>query len=141
VWRATPISRVCYSGGEMEEHRIVGPAYGEPRPAGQVGARVRVPLSGTPSPRWAEALRTHLAAALAGHSHVGHVRLNRLVQGATVVIEGVEPEEAEQLGPALRRAVADANRTAGPHPDAASGGPNMPQERADEIAARVRLES
>ena len=124
----------------MEQHRIVGPARGEPRPAGEVGARVRVPLSGTPSARWAEALRSHLTAALAGHSHVGHVRLNSLVQGATVVIEGVEPEEAERLGPVLQHAVADANRSAGPHPDAESGGPNMPQARADEIAALVRVE-
>jgi hypothetical protein len=123
----------------MEQHAIIGPARGEPRSAGAVGARIRVPLSGTPSPRWAEALQTHLTAALAGHSHVGHLRLNRLVQGATVVIEGVELEEAERLGPALESAVADANRTAGPHPDAVTGGPNMPQERADEIAARLGL--
>ena len=100
----------------MEQHRIVGPARGEPRPAGEVGARVRVPLSGTPSARWAEALRSHLTGALAGHSHVGHVRLNSLVQGATVVIEGVEPEEAERLGPVLQHAVADGE----PHRGSAS---------------------
>ena len=47
----------------MEQHAIVGPARGEPRAAGAVGARIRVPLSGTPSPRWAEALRSHLTAA------------------------------------------------------------------------------
>jgi hypothetical protein len=124
----------------MEQHAIVGPARGEPRAAGAVGARIRVPLSGTPSPRWAEALRSHLTGAITGHSHVGHVRLNELVQGATVVIEGVELEEAERLGPALKHAVAEANRTAGPHPDAETGGPNMPQERADEIAARLGLD-
>ena len=124
----------------MEQHAIVGPARGEPRPAGAVGARIRVPLSGTPSPRWSAALRSHLTGALMGHAHVGHLRLNSLVQGATVVIEGVELEEAELLGPALVRAVAEANRTAGPHPDAETGGPNMPQERAAISSARFGLD-
>src|SRR3954468_2386188 len=35
-----------------EQHRLVGPASGEPLPDGRVGVRVRIPLSGCPSRRW-----------------------------------------------------------------------------------------
>ena len=39
-----------------EHHEIIGQARGEPRAAGCVGVRVRVRLSGCPSPRWSQAL-------------------------------------------------------------------------------------
>lgn len=119
-----------------ETHQIAGKARGEPLPAGRVGARVRVPLSGTPSPRWSRALAAHLANELTGHAAVGHLQLNDVVQGSDVVLEGVEEPEAPVLGECLLRAVAAANAclqdVREPPPPA-----NMPQPLAERIAVQV----
>lgn len=123
-----------------EIHRVAGPPRGEPLPAGRVGARVRIPLSGTPSPRWSSVLTARLGTALVGHPAVGHLELGQLVQGADIVLEGVEAAEAPHIGPALSGAMEAANRDEhGEH--AASEAPrNMTQEEADAIAGLIRVD-
>jgi hypothetical protein len=121
-----------------ETHHIAGTARGEPLPEGRVGARVRVPLSGAPSPRWSRALGAQLANALTGHAAVGHLHLDQLVQGSDVVLEGVEADEAPALGPCLERAVEAANACVD-----ADGEPtrtNMPRDAAEKIATEVHLD-
>jgi hypothetical protein len=119
-----------------EIHQIAGRGRGEPLPEGRVGARVRVPLSGAPSPRWSRALGAHLANELTGHAAVGHLQLDEVVQGTELVLEGVEEREAPALGDCLRRAVAAANAcvhdAAEPQPR-----PNMPQPDAERIGVQV----
>jgi hypothetical protein len=121
-----------------EQHFIAGPARGEPLPAGSVGARVRIPLSGTPSASWSRVVQGRLAKSLIGHPHIGYLRLRDVVQGAELVLEGVEGSEAAALGPALREAVGAANRKG------AQGMPpppsNMPQDDANAIAAAMELD-
>ena len=117
-----------------ETHQIAGAPRGEPLAAGRVGARVRVPLTGAPSPRWSRALCGHLANELTGHAAVGHLRMREVVQGSDLVLEGVEECEASDLGSCLERAVAATNATPGP---AAERSANMPQEAADSIAVQV----
>ncbi len=117
-----------------ETHQIAGAPHGEPLSAGRVGARVRVPLTGAPSPRWSRALCGHLANELTGHAAVGHLRLREVVQGSDLVLEGVEECEAAALGACLERAVAASN--AAPDP-AEPPSVNMPQEAADSIAVQV----
>jgi hypothetical protein len=119
-----------------ETHHIAGQARGEPLPEGRVGARVRVPLSGAPSPRWSRALTAHLANALTGHAAVGHLHLDEVVQGSDLVLEGVEEPEAPVLGECLQRAVVAANaclQEAGDAPPPA----NMPGTDAERIAMQV----
>src|SRR3712207_4520296 len=87
-----------------EIHRVAGPPRGEPLPAGRVGARVRIPLTGTPSPRWSRVLTARLGTSLVGHPAVGHLELEGIVQGADIVLEGVEAAEANRIGPALTTA-------------------------------------
>src|SRR5215218_6438715 len=103
-----------------ERHRIVGSASGEPLPDGRVGVRVRIPLSGCPSGRWSRDLSARLANELLGHPAVGHLRLNDIVQGDQIVLEGVEEREAPLLSSALARAVAATNAdcTTDPEPEA-----------------------
>jgi hypothetical protein len=48
----------------VESYRIISQPDGEPRPAGCVGARVRVQLSGFPSRRWSRVLAVALQRAL-----------------------------------------------------------------------------
>jgi hypothetical protein len=117
-----------------EQHRIVGQASGEPLAEGRVGVRVRVPLSGCPSARWSRDLSARLANELVGHPAVGYLRLNDIVRGAEIVLDGVEDREAPLLADALRRAI-DATNTACP----AEPGPSkdLPQQNADAIAAKV----
>src|SRR4051795_10225784 len=93
-----------------EQYRIVGEGRGEPLPAGRVGVRVRIPLSGCPSRRWSRDLSARLTNELVGHEAVGHLRLNDIVQGDQLVLEGVEAREAPALADALRRAVDATNR-------------------------------
>jgi hypothetical protein len=121
-----------------ETHHIAGTARGEPLPAGRVGARVRVPLTGAPSPRWARAFSAQLANALTGHAAVGHLHLDQLVQGSDVVLEGVEEAEAPALGPCLERAVAAANACGSA--DGEPSPPNMPPAVAEKIATEVHLD-
>jgi len=95
-----------------EDYRIVNQVHGEPLPAGRVGVRIRVGLSGCPSRRWSRDLGARLVNELAGHTAVGHLRLNvdDIVQGDHIVLEGVETREAAALAHALARAVDAANR-------------------------------
>jgi hypothetical protein len=91
-----------------------------------------------PDAHWSTVLAGQLVTALAGHSKVGHLRFDGLVQGCEIVLEGVEDDEARELGPVLRKAVDATNRVV------ARGGPpaaprNMDQEHADRIAADVDL--
>jgi hypothetical protein len=119
-----------------ERHAIAGPARGETLSAGHVGARIRVPLDTAPTPRWSDAMAARLATSLSGHAAVGHLKLNQLVQGGDIVIEGVEPAEAEQLGPVLLEAIEAANRIC--DGDAIAEEPrNMAQAQADDVARSV----
>lgn len=122
-----------------ESHHIVGAISAEPLPAGRVGARLRIPLSGMPSRRWSRALAAHLTSDLAGREAVGHLLVDEIVQGSELVLEGVEDPGAPAVGPALERAVAAANRACG-GPDDQAPPTNMPQERADAIAEQVGLD-
>src|SRR5512133_3885073 len=87
-----------------ERHTIISEARGEPLPTGRVGARLYVPLSGSPSGRWSRDLSARLTTELAGRSAVGHLRLNDIVQGDHIVLEGVEEGEASHLADARQRA-------------------------------------
>jgi hypothetical protein len=118
-----------------ERHTIVSEARGEPLPSGRVGVRLYVPLSGTPSGRWSRDLSARLTTELTGRSAVGHLRLNDIVQGDHIVLEGVEEREASALAAALRRAVDatnDACEDRAEPPDE-----NMPRHTADAIAQRI----
>lgn len=117
-----------------EHHRIAGPARGEPLPDGHIGVRVRVRLSGCPSPRWSRDLSARLVNELVGHPHVGHLRLNNVVQGDEIVLDGVEDREAPLLSGALRRAIDATNATCTADPAAT---PNMPRPQADAIARSI----
>jgi hypothetical protein len=121
-----------------ETHQITGDPCGEPLAAGRVGARVRVPLSGTPGPRWSHALSAHLAHELIGHSAVGHLHINEVVQGRDLVLDGVEPREAPALGDCLQRAVDAANRACA-HVGEAPLAANMDQPAAEAIARQVEI--
>jgi hypothetical protein len=118
-----------------ERHELTGRVHGEPLEEGRVGARVRVPLTGTPSPRWSQALISHLSGDLTGHAHVGHLRLGEIVQGRDLVLDGVEDPEAPELGRCLRGAVDAANRCC--EADQPREPANMPRERAQAIADAV----
>lgn len=120
-----------------EHHRIVGPAHGEPLPEGRVGVRVRIPLSGCPSSRWSHDLKARLTNELVGHPAVGHLRLNNLVQGDQIVLEGVEEREAPLLSRALRRAIDATNAACAAE---ARARPNVPPREADAIAHKVVTE-
>jgi hypothetical protein len=118
-----------------ERHTIVSEARGEPLPSGQVGARLYVPLSGSPSGRWSRSLSARLTTELTGQAAVGHLRLNDIVQGDQIVLEGVEEREASNLADALRRAVEATNKACedrGEHPNE-----NMPRDTADAIAQQM----
>jgi hypothetical protein len=117
-----------------EQHRIVGPASGEPLPGGRVGVRVRIPLSGCPSRRWSRDLSARLSNELVGHPAVGHLRLNDIVQGDQIVLEGVEEREASLLWEALARAVTATNAECPTQPEPSA---NVSQPRADAIAGAI----
>lgn len=101
---------------------------------------MRIPLSGTPSPRWSRVLTARLGTALVGHSAVGHLELGQLVQGADIVLEGVEPAEAPRIGPALSAAMEAANRDHGGEQPPGEASRNMPQEEADAIAGLIHVD-
>ena len=46
---------------------------------------------------------------LTGHAAVGHLRLNEIVQGQELVLEGVESGQASSIAGAVERAVDAAN--------------------------------
>ena len=118
-----------------EEHSIVGPARGDPLPVGQVGVRLRIPLSGAPSPRWSRDLSARMTAEFTGHAHVGHLVLNDVVQGHEIVLDGVEAGEADALADAVERAVEATNRACADAPDDSIA--LKPREEADAIARTV----
>jgi hypothetical protein len=118
----------------FEQHRIVREARGEPLPAGRVGVRVRIPLSGCPSGRWSRDLSARLSNELVGHAAVGHLRLNDIVQGDELVLEGVEAREARALAVAVRRAVDATNQAC---PEDAERPADAAPARADAIAHEV----
>lgn len=120
-----------------EEHHIVGLARGEPLPVGQVGVRMRFPLSGSPSPRWSRDLSARLVLELTGHAAVGHLRLNEIVQGQELVLEGVESGEASSIAGAVERAVDAANDDCADGKDADQS-QKIQQAEADSVAAEVR---
>ncbi len=117
-----------------EQHQIVSDARGEPQAAGSVGVRVRVQLSGSPSSRWSHALRVNLSNELTGHAAVGHMRLNDIVQGDQIVLEGVEASEAPTLAASLQRAVKATNQAG---IDGKKPTPNMTQKDADAVAHEI----
>jgi hypothetical protein len=119
----------------MEHHEFAGEPKGEPMTEGTAGARIRIALDSPPSPRWSDAFAAHLTTELVGSRGVSHVRLDHAVQGAHVVLEGIE-EDCE-LGPALRASVDAANLVCErPGPD--DDGPrNMDQATADGVAQAV----
>jgi hypothetical protein len=114
-----------------EQYCIIGEPCGEPLPPGRVGVRVRIPLSGCPSRRWSRDLSARLATELVGRPGIGHLRLNEVIQGDHIVLEGVEKREASALAGALRRAVTATNRQCPSDPEPAS---NVAAEKADAIA-------
>ena len=114
-----------------EHHDITGPVTGVPLPAGRVGASVRVPLDSPPSPRWSQAFSARLTRELVGGPSVAHLSLDRAVQGADIVLDGVENRQAERLGDALRAAVEAANHHTADVPAPAA---NMPPGDAEAIA-------
>src|SRR3954470_3225948 len=117
-----------------EQHRIVGPASGEPLPGGRVGVRVRIPLSGCPSRRWSRDLSARLSNELVGHRAIGHLRLNHIVQGDQLVLDGVEEPEAPLLSEAIARAIDATNTACEPTASAPS---NLSQREADTIASKM----
>ena len=120
----------------VEQHQIVSDAHGEALAAGAVGVRVRFQLSGCPSSQWSRALRAHLSSELVDHAAVGHLRLNEIVQGDQIVLEGVEASEAPRLARSLRRAVEAANQgTTVAKPSTA----NVAQKEADAVAHQMTL--
>ena len=114
-----------------EQHRIVGDPRGDPLPAGRVGVRVRIPLSGCPSRRWSRDLSARLANELVGHAGVGHLSLNDVVQGDQLVLDGVEAREVSALAGALKRAVDLTNQTCAEEPERPA---NVTPSEADAIA-------
>jgi hypothetical protein len=77
---------------------------------------------------------------LAGHPAVGHLHLDNVVQGAEIVLDGVEPREAELLGPVLLEAIETANSVC---PDATeqAGPQNMDRAEAEEVARVVEAKA
>ena len=54
---------------------------------------------------WSRDLSAWLTLQLAGHPAVGHLRLNDVVQGSEIVLEGMESAEASSIAGAVERAV------------------------------------
>jgi hypothetical protein len=121
-----------------QRYEISAAARGEPMRAGQVGARIRVPLSGAPSAEWSRRFTSHLATSLNGHPAIGHLHIGTPVQGAEIILEGVELAEAERLGQVLLECVDHANRFTGAR--TAPAHPNIEQAEADRIAAALALQ-
>jgi hypothetical protein len=122
-----------------EQHHVTGQCRGEPLPARHVGVRVRVPLSGTPSARWARVVSSRLMSDLTGHRGVGHMHFNHIVQGSEIVLDGVEEPEADCLGEALGRAIEAANEACRRFDMEPPPPGNVSQEVAERIASKVSV--
>jgi hypothetical protein len=120
-----------------EEHQIVGLARGEPLPAGRVGVCLRFPLSGSPSARWSRDLSARLGLELTGRAAVGHLRLNEVVQGQEIVLEGVESDGASNIAGAVERAV-DATNNACADGKSVNQSKDVPRTEANAVAQDVR---
>jgi len=120
-----------------EHHQIVSDARGEPQAEDAVGVRVRIRLSGRPSRQWSQALRSSLSKELVGHTSVGHIRLNGIVQVDEIVLEGVEASEAPSLAGSLQRAVEAANNADIREDNAPR---NMAQADADAVADQITFD-
>ncbi len=118
-----------------EHHDITGTITATPLAAGETGASVRVQLDSPPGPRWSEAFSARLMRELVGCPSVSHLRLDHVVQGADVVLDGVEPAHADRLGAAVGVAVGAANAAC--EHDTAPGRSNMDPGDADGIARRL----
>jgi hypothetical protein len=118
-----------------EEHSIIGSAVGEPLPAGRVGVRLRIPLSGSPSRRWSRDLSARLTTEFTGHAAIGHLVLNDVVRGQEIVLEGVESAEAPNIAGAVERAVDATNQACADEPDGTTS--ETLQAEADAIARTV----
>lgn len=120
-----------------EHHEIISHARGEPRPAGCVGVRIYVRLSGCPSRSWSQALGARLATELTGHAAVGHLRINvnEIVQGDQIVLDGVESSEAPALAQTLQRAIDGTNQAATAPHQAANATPREAEAIAGQIVA------
>jgi hypothetical protein len=118
-----------------EHHDLTGSATGAPLPSGRTGASVRLPLDSPPSPRWSEAFSARLMRELVGCPAVAHLRLDHVVQGADIVLDGVEDTQATALGAALRAAVEGANGAC--DRDEAPESQNMDPALAETVARRV----
>jgi len=119
----------------MEQHRFAGEPHGEPMTEGQAGARIRIALDTPPSPRWSHTFASHLATELVGSPGVARLRLDHVVQGSHVVLEGIE--EGRALGPALRASLDAANRACDRPAPGEGDPPNMDQATADDVAHAV----
>jgi hypothetical protein len=119
-----------------EQHTIVGPAKGEPLPAGRVGVRLRIPLSGSPSERWSRDLSARLTVEFTGRAAVGHLRLNQVIKGHEIVLEGVEDDEAPNIAGAVERAVDATNRAVAERADDHAPAPGS-GAKAEAIARTV----
>jgi hypothetical protein len=120
-----------------EEHNIVGSARGEPLPAGRVGIRLRIALSGSPSQRWSRDLSARLTLELTGHAAIGHLRLNEIVQGPEIILGGVESREASSIAGAVERAVDATNAACAGDSDRIQD-ENVPRADAEAIADEVQ---
>jgi hypothetical protein len=80
-----------------------------------------------------------LTTELTGQSAVGHLRLNDIVQGDQIVLEGVEEREAPSLADALQRAVDATNDAC--EDRAEQPNENMPRHTADAIAQRIGVDA
>jgi hypothetical protein len=119
----------------MEHHRFAGTPQGEPMTAGATGARIRIALDSPPSPRWSRAFSAHLATELVGSPGVASLRLDHAIQGADVVLDGIE--EVGDLGPALRSSIDAANHACDRPPPGDGASRNMDQATADGVARAV----
>ena len=117
-----------------EHHDIAGSPRGEPLRQGRRGIRVRVPLTGAPTERWARSLCAQLTLRLTGAQPGRDLALAHLVQGNDVVLEAVKDEvEARELGAVLREAVEAVNALS-TRSERPAEPCNASQEDADRIA-------
>jgi hypothetical protein len=121
----------------MEHHRFVGAPTGQPMTADREGACVRIPLDSPPSPRWSHIFSSHLAGELVGMPGVARLSLDHAVQGAEVVLEGIQIEEGQRFGPALQASVEAANRACDRPAPGDDSSRNMDQATADGVARAV----
>lgn len=120
-----------------EHHEMTGRVTGTPLTAGRHGASVRITLDSPPSPRWSRALAARLTTELVGCPSVAHLRLDGVVQGADLVLDGVEPPQAERLGRAVRAAIEAANGSCNRPAGGEDAPRNMPSAEAQEVARKV----